>query len=493
MRAAGILLPIFSIPSKYGIGSFSKEAYEFVDSLEKSGQTYWQILPLGQTGYWASPYQSYSTFAGNPYFIDLEQLIKDGLLTKDECDSYDFGSDENKVDYDKINIAKEKLLRKAYEKSDIKNNSQFNEFCKENDYWLDDFALYFAVKQYFDGKSWIEWDEDIRDRKKDAMIHYKDMLDKEIFYYKFVQYEFCVQWFKLKKYANNKNIKIFGDIPIYVAFDSADCWSDTKLFQFDENNNPKSVAGCPPDAFSKTGQMWGNPLYDWDYHKSTGYGWWIRRFDYCFKLFDIVRVDHFRGFDEYYSIPYGQETAVNGEWKKGPGIEFFNMLTGWFGKMNIIAEDLGILTDSVRQLLKDTGYPGMKILEFAFDNSECSSYLPQFYDSNCVVYTGTHDNNTLIGWYDEMSDEEKNFTERYLNNKGHNKKEVTRDFIRLALSSVADMAIIPMQDYLALGEEARINEPSTVGKNWKWRMSKDAFSNELQSEIKTLTRLFSRG
>ena len=355
MRASGVLLPISSLPSNYGIGTFSKEAYRFVDQLQEAGQTYWQILPLGPTGYGDSPYQSFSTFAGNPYYIDLEALIEEGLLTREECDACDFGDNENYIDYEKIYFARFDILRKAYERSNIKENQDFVEFKEKNAYWLDDYALYMAVKNKFEGKAWIEWDTDIRNRETKAMKAYREELADEITFYEFQQYTFAKQWLKLKEYANEKGIKIIGDIPIYVAFDGSDSWSNPKLFQFNEEGLPVAVAGCPPDAFSETGQLWGNPLYDWEYHKKTGYKWWLQRVAYCFELYDVVRIDHFRGFDEYYSIPYGDETAVNGKWMPGPGYDLYKKLNTKLGDMDIIAEDLGFLTDTVLELLKQTG------------------------------------------------------------------------------------------------------------------------------------------
>lgn len=492
MRRNGMLLPISSLPSKYGIGSFSKEAYDFVDVLEKSGQKIWQILPLGPTGYGDSPYQSFSTFAGNPYFIDLDKLVEEGLLSKEECESYDWGSNEEFIDYKKIYLSRFEILRKAFNRSEIHSDIKFYEFCEENKKWLDDYALYMSIKDLLGGKSWIEWSEDIRTRQKEAMSKYKDELKDEILFYKYQQYLFNKQWKELKSYANEKGISIIGDIPIYVALDSADTWSNPELFQLDENSIPTAVAGCPPDSFSEIGQLWGNPLYRWDYHKSTGYKWWIERISYCFKLYDIVRIDHFRGFDEYYSIPYGSDNAIDGSWEKGPGLDLFQTLKSKLGELNIIAEDLGFLTPSVKQLLEDTAYPGMKILQFAFDSREESDYLPHNYSRNCVVYTGTHDNNTIKGWYKEISEVDKDMSIDYLNNKNTEEDEIHWDFICSAMRSVADTCIIPVQDFLGLGDEARINTPSTVGSNWCWRMKKGCFSDNLVKRIKNLTNIYGR-
>ena len=490
MRKSGILLPVSSIPSKYGIGTFSKEAYQFIDFLEKSGQTLWQILPLGPTGYGDSPYQSFSTFAGNPYFIDLEALIKEGLLKRSDCSKYDFGDDENSVDYEKIYNSRFEVLRKAFKNSSIQEDKNFQKFDKENSYWLDDYALFMAIKNANDGKSFLEWDDDLKLRNKEALENEKQKNKEEILFYKFQQYYFTKQWKALKKYANEKGIEIIGDIPIYVALDSADVWANPELFQLDENLNPIGVAGCPPDSFSETGQLWGNPLYKWDYHKETGYKWWLKRMAYCYELYDIVRIDHFRGFDEYYYIPYEDETAEFGHWEKGPGYDLFGTIKEKLGEKKIIAEDLGFLTDSVIELVKKCGYPGMKILQFAFDSKEESDYLPHNYGHNSVVYTGTHDNDTIAGWYKTLCKKDKTFAKEYLNISSE--EEIEWVFIRAALASVSDIAVIPMQDYLGLGSKARINIPSTLGINWKWRMGQKDCNKNLAVRIKKLCKMYGR-
>ena len=492
MRRNGMLLPIASLPSPYGIGGFSKEAYEFIDLLEETGQKLWQILPLGPTSYGDSPYQSFSTFAGNPYFIDLDTLAEKGWLTKEACEASDYGDNESYIDYGRIYNSRFVLLKQAFLNSDILSDEKFTEFCKANQHWLPDYALYMALKNQNDGKSWIEWEEEIRLRKPEAVEYYKKELEEECNFYEFLQYEFHEQWTKVKEYAHKKGIQIVGDIPIYVAFDSADTWANPELFQLDEKNLPLGVAGCPPDAFSATGQLWGNPLYNWAYHKKTGYDWWLKRIAYCFDLYDIVRIDHFRGFDEYYSIPYGDETAVNGHWEKGPGMDLFNTVKEKLGELDIIAEDLGFLTESVFQLLKDSGYPGMKVLQFAFDPSEDSDYLTYKYQRNCVVYTGTHDNDTTAGWFEKLSDGDKEVALRYMNSFYTPKEEQHWDLIALAMRSTADTCIIPVQDFLGLGSEARINMPSTLGDNWKWRMTKGAFSEELKEKIRRMTKLYGR-
>lgn len=492
MRCSGILLPVASLPGKYGIGSFSKEAYKYIDFLKAAGQKYWQILPLGPTGYGDSPYQSFSTFAGNPYFIDIDTLIAEGLLKRSEVDTYDWGNNSSYVDYEKIWLSRFKVLKIAYGRSDIEKKSKYKKFIKENNFWLDDYALYMAIKNKFGGVSFIEWDEDIRRRKPEAVAKYKKELAEEIGFYKFQQFKFNEQWNKLKSYANKNGIKIIGDIPIYVAFDSADTWSNPELFKFDKDGLPTGVAGCPPDGFSAIGQLWGNPLYDWKYHKKTGYEWWIKRIRNCYKLYDVVRIDHFRGFDEYYNIPYGDPTAEFGKWEKGPGISLFKALKKELGEMDIIAEDLGFLTDSVLKLVKDTGYPGMKVLQFAFDSREDSDYLPHNYIQNCIVYTGTHDNNTIQGWYNDMKKDDRKFADAYLDNKGASKDTLHWDYIRLAMGSVANLCVIPVQDYLGLGAEARINTPATLGNNWKWRMSDKALTKQLAKKIYGVTKLYAR-
>ena len=490
MRASGVLLPISSIPSNYGIGCFSKEAFGFVDQLVRGGQKYWQILPLGPTGFGDSPYQAFSTFAGNPYFIDLEVFIREGMLTEWDCHNCDWGGSESYVDYAKIYNNRFRLLRMAFSRFNAENDPEYARFVENNAYWLQDYCLFMAIKNEQGGIAWWDWEEDLRKKDPDAIAEAEKRLDEEIRFFRFQQYWFFKQWCWLKTYANNCGIKIIGDVPIYLALDSADTWSRPELFQFDEEGRPAAVAGCPPDGFSATGQLWGNPVYDWKYHKKTGYEWWIRRMEHCMELYDVVRIDHFRGFEAYYSIPYGDPTAEFGHWEKGPGYELFKVMKEKLGEKNIIAEDLGFLTPGVKRLVKRTGYPGMKILEFAFDSAEDNDYLPHNYDSNCVVYTGTHDNDTAIGWYKTLAKKDQFFTREYLGIK--NAKNIGYELIRLALSSVADTAIIPLQDYLELGSEARINTPSTLGNNWNWRMKEDALDSKLASRIRRLSELYGR-
>lgn len=493
MRRSGILLPISSIPSKYGIGSFSKEAYEFVDFLVEAGQKLWQILPLGPTGYGDSPYQSFSTFAGNPYFIDLDEFVELGYITREDCERLNFGTNPEYVDYGQLYNNRYLLLEKAYDSAledGLEADEEYQAFIKENKYWLTDYALYRTVKRAFDNACWTDWDEDIRLRQPQAIKRYSKEYAYEMGFYYFLQYFFIKQWKALKAYANEKGIEIVGDIPIYVAFDSADSWANPELFQLDEENLPIGVAGCPPDAFSETGQLWGNPLYDWEYHKETKFAWWLKRLAHCYELYDIVRIDHFRGFDEYWFVPYGDETAQNGHWEAGPGIELFKAMKRKFGKVQVIAEDLGFLTPSVLQLLEDTGFPGMKVLQFAFGGDAKNLYLPHNHKQNSVVYTGTHDNETTVGWYHNLNDWTRGHVNKYLGITDG--KDINWRFIQVALSSVADTVVIPMQDYLGLGNEARINMPSSFGKNWEWRMKKDANTKELAEKIKEMTIIYGR-
>ncbi len=494
-RAGGVLLSITSLPSDYGIGCFSKSAYDFADWLKEAGQTYWQILPLGPTSYGDSPYQSFSTFAGNPYFISLEELVEEGVLTREECDAADFGDEPETVDYEKMYKARYPLLRKAYERSRISEDEDYRRFVSDNGWWLGDYALFMAVKDRFDGAPWTEWAEDIRLRWQNAMDYYRRELYYDIEFQQYLQYKFYVQWMRLKSYANQKGIRFIGDIPIYVAMDSADTWAHPELFQLDSNNVPLAVAGCPPDGFSATGQLWGNPLYRWDYHKSTGYDWWISRLEYCFRMYDVVRIDHFRGFDEYYSIPYGAESAVGGHWEKGPGMDLFARVENVLGRREVIAEDLGYVTDSVRELVRESGFPGMKVLEFAFDSrdSGCANdYLPHNYGENCVAYTGTHDNETIRGWFDSITKEEQELAREYLCDSRTPKKELNWSFISLIMRSSARVCIIPMQDYLGYGNECRMNKPSTVGINWKWRLTEDELTDELKKKLYEMARRYGR-
>ncbi|MEE8885733.1 MAG: 4-alpha-glucanotransferase [Eubacteriales bacterium] len=496
-RASGILMPIFSLPGKYGIGCMSAEARRFVDFLVKGGQTYWQILPVGPTGYGDSPYQSFSTFAGNPYFIDLEELIRRGLLTRSDCRELAKKTlPTDHVDYGFQYQHRFKVLRKAYARwKDAGEDAAFKEFVEANDNWLRDYSLFMAVKDSFGGAPFASWDDDIRFRKPEAIASWTEKLSDEIGFYEFLQYEFAREWKELKAYANERGIRIIGDIPIYVSPDSADFWAHPDLFQVDEKNMPTAVAGCPPDGFSADGQLWGNPLYDWKQMDANGYKWWISRIRKCSELFDIVRIDHFRGFDEYFSIKAGEPTAKNGHWEKGPGMKLFNAIKKELGDISIIAEDLGYITDTVRKLVKDSGFPNMKVLEFAFDSRDSSGseqYKPYNYNNNCVVYTGTHDNETIVGWLDDILPKERKMLREYLATDSDDPQILVNLMICAAENSVADTCIIPMQDWLGLDNSARINHPSTTGTNWQWRMTKGADSAKLAARIRKVTETYGR-
>lgn len=495
MRESGILLPVFSLPGSYGIGGFSCEAKRFIDFLKEAGQNYWQVLPVGPTGYGDSPYQSFSTFAGNPYFIDLEQLTAAGLLTMAECEEADCGEKPGLIDYGALYSKRIPLLRKAYKRSSYASTREFKDYQEHNALWLEDYALYMALKDHFGGKGLFEWPENVRIRNAGVIESYRDMLKDDVLFYEFLQYEFSREWKKLKSYANARGISIIGDIPIYVASDSADFWSKREMFQVDKKGNPTNVAACPPDGFSATGQLWGNPLYDWDYHKKTGYEWWLKRIEKCAEFFDVVRIDHFRGFDEYFSVRAGAPDATSGQWKKGPGMDLFRAVRTHMGDVRIIAEDLGYMTDSVRKLVADTGYPNMKVLEFAFDSRDSTGayeYLPYHYGRNCVVYTGTHDNETLVGWLSSILPKEKQMLKDYLDTDTDDPKILTDKIIKLAQASTADLAVIPMQDYLGLDNSARINKPSTFGTNWRWRMDESVLTENLALRIRKVTKTYGR-
>ncbi len=497
-RNSGVLLSVTSLPSKYGIGCFSQSAYDFVDWLEKSGQKYWQILPLGATSHGGSddsPYQAYSAFAGNPYFISLEALISEGVLTQEECDGVDFGANPASVDFDKLHEQRFPLLRKAYERSNISQNGSYQSFVQENSWWLDDFALFMALKSFFNETSWTQWPEDIRMHWGFALDYYRKELYFDIEFQKYMQFKFYEQWSALKAYANRKHIEIVGDIPIYVSPDSADVWAHPEMFQLDEQNRPTQVAGCPPDAFAADGQVWGNPLYRWDYHRNTGYQWWVTRMWYSYKLYDVVRIDHFRGFDEYFAIPAWSGSAKDGHWEKGPGMDLFYRIRESLGDCNVIAEDLGLLTEGVRKLVKDSGFPNMKVLQFAFDAEDtgaANDYLPHNYNENCVVYTGTHDNETIAGWYNGLSDEDKKFVRDYLDDHHTPDEKIYHSFISLAMRSSAKTCIIPVQDCLGLDNSSRMNQPGTVGKNWRWRLLPGQVTDALGEDMLAVSKRYAR-
>ncbi len=497
-RYSGVLLSVTSLPSKYGIGCFDEEAYKFVDWLEASGQKYWQILPLGATshsGAFDSPYQAYSAFAGSPYFISLDALIEEGVLTREECDAVDFGSDPAKVDYEALFRKRLPLLHKAYERSDVSRNEGFLNFCRENFWWLDDYALFMAVREFFGGAGWTQWPEDIRMHYGPALDYYREKLYFEVEFQKYLQYKFWQQWSALKKYANDKNILIVGDMPIYVSPDGSDVWAQPEMFQLDRQNRPTQIAGCPPDSFSADGQVWGNPLYRWDYHKATGYHWWVTRMWYSYQLYDMVRLDHFRGFDEYFAIPAGSASAKDGHWEKGPGMDLFHTLKWKLGDRAVIAEDLGLMTDGVRQLVRDSGYPNMKVLQFAFDPADiggANEYLPHNYTNNCVVYTGTHDNETISGWFAGLDKENRDHVRAYLRDADTANKWMHRKLIDLAMMCCADTCIIALQDWLGLPNSARMNTPGTVDGNWSWRLLPGQVTEELSEEVRNVSKRYGR-
>nr|WP_302596656.1 4-alpha-glucanotransferase [uncultured Cellulosilyticum sp.] len=494
-RASGILMHITSLPEAEGIGTFGKCAYEFVDFLKAAGQRYWQILPIGPTGYGHSPYQAFSAFAGNPYLIDLRALVDEGLLEETTyasiCNS---GNDSKSVDFEKVVPKKMAALKEAYEKA--KNNKnllkEMNKFQKENASWLDDYSLFMAIKISKDEVSWQEWEEPLKKREESVVESYKDALKDEIGYWVFLQYMFYEQWMTLKEYANGQGIQIIGDIPIYVAGDSSDTWAHPELFKLDEEGTPITVAGCPPDAFTEDGQLWGNPIYDWETLAKTGYDWWIQRIQQNALLYDVIRIDHFRGFESFWEVPYGDKTAKNGQWTKGPGLALFEAIKDKLGAVNIIAEDLGFMTDEVIALREGTGYPGMNILQFAFDPKGDSEYLPHNQIQNSVVYTGTHDNDTIVGWMAQKENKKAlNFAKRYL--RLTKKEGYHWGFIRGVWASPASTAIIPMQDLLGLDNTARMNIPSTIGGiNWRWRMEKEDINETLSIKLKKLTKLYGR-
>ncbi len=497
-RNAGVLLPISSLPSKYGIGCFSKSAYDFVDWLEQAGQTYWQILPLGAVDHknsWDSPYQAYSAFAGNPYFISLEVLIDEGLLTEEACRETDFGKTADQIDYEKLSAHRLSLLHRAYEQSNISLDAGYQKFVQQNHWWLEDYALFMAVKEFFGGAPWMQWPEDIRMHWGYALDYYRRTLYFDVEFHKFLQYKFWIQWKKLKKYANKHHVRIIGDIPIYVSLDSADVWSHPELFQLDEKNHPIQVAGCPPDAFAPDGQLWGNPLYRWDSMEQTGYEWWMTRIWYSFELYDSVRIDHFRGFDEYYAIGAEERSARHGHWEKGPGMKLFYTIRERLGEKSVIAEDLGYRTDSVRRMVEESGFPNMKVLQFAFQASDkygANEYLPHNFQPNCVVYTGTHDNETLLGWFYSQDAETKQMVRSYLDDFKTPDKDIPKKLINLVMGSCSKTCIIPIQDYLKLDNQARINHPGTVGENWCWRLKPEQLRRDLAEQVRDLTMRYGR-
>lgn len=488
MRSSGILLHITSLPSHYGIGSLGKTAYEFVDFLRSAGQKYWQILPLNPTGFGNSPYQSFSAFAGNPYLIDLDLLAEDGLLDRAAYEGAEWGNDPESVDYGILYEKRTAVLHRAFE--NFKPNEEFEAFCAENEHWLEDYALFTAIKASLGGRPWYDWPSGLKMRDPQAMISARSLLSEEMIFRKAEQFWFFRQWERLKSYANSSGVGIIGDLPIYVAHDSADVWAEPGLFMLDDSLEPTLVAGVPPDGFNSKGQLWGNPVFDWEHIRSDGYRWWIRRTAHSLRLCDRLRIDHFRGFSSFYAVPGGMEDAVNGRWYKGVGAELFEKIEAALGKIDIIAEDLGYIDDGVISLLAETGFPGMKILQFAFDSRENSDYLPHNYGRNCVAYIGTHDNDTLAGWFASAPPEDVRFAKEYL--RLNEAEGLNEGVIKSLLACTADTVIITMQDLLCLGSEARMNTPSTLGGNWQWRMARGAANGELAARLWHLTELYRR-
>lgn len=471
-----------------------RAAYDFIDFLKKAGQSYWQILPVCPTSYGDSPYQSFSTFAGNPYFIDLDMLAEKGYLKKEEYDGISFGDDPEHVDYGRLYNVRYEVLKKAVDRFLADPEPEYKEFTEDaSSFWLEDYALFMALKYAHNGASWSQWEDDLRLRKPAAIAKAKEQYRDDIEFWKVLQYFFMRQWQKLKNYANQNGIQIIGDLPIYVSADSADVWTMPEQFQLDENLTPTEVSGCPPDGFSADGQLWGNPLYRWDKMKEDGYSWWVERIRAVTKLYDVVRIDHFRGFAGYYAIPYGDKTARNGRWREGPGMDFFNAIEKALGRQNIIAEDLGFLTEDVHQLLKDSGYPGMRVLEFAFDSrdtGDSNSYLPHNHIPHCVAYTGTHDNEPVLGWMETADPDDAAMAKEYLNLT--DEEGANWGMMRGIWSSAADLAVVQAQDVLGLGHEARMNTPSTTGNNWQWRALRGAFSDKLAEKLHRKMKLYGR-
>lgn len=493
-RYSGILLHPTSLPSPYGIGDLGKGAYEFVDFLEGAGQSLWQVLPLGPTGFGDSPYQSYSVFAGQTLLISPEKLVEQGLLEPWETEEHP-AFDPKTVDYGKVLEWKTIIFKKAFE--NFKNTAdqsllkEYEAFEKEQAFWLEDYALYMALRHHFEEQGWTAWPKELQNPTEKLRKEWEEKLEKEIAYEKFTQFEFYKQWGELRDYANEKEISIIGDMPIFVSIDSSDVWANKALFSLDSKGYPTEVAGVPPDYFSATGQLWGNPLYDWAAHKKQGYEWWIRRIKTQLTMVDYLRIDHFRGFESYWAVPADEETAINGKWKKGPGMDLFNAVKEALGgELPIFAEDLGLITPEVESLRDECGFPGMKILQFAFETEDDSSFYPHnFTTTNCICYTGTHDNDTTFGWYEKAEERARDRVRRYLNCDGGN---VSWDFIRLAMSSVAKYAIYPIQDVLRLGSDARMNVPGVLGANWAWRYEKHEIEGWHAAELRKMTKLFHR-
>lgn len=492
VRNSGILMHLSSLPSRHGIGSMGKAAREFADFLQTAGQSFWQLLPICPTGYGDSPYQSFSTYAGNPYFIDLDELNEEGLLGRSEYESIDWESTPDCVNYGAMYQKRYPVLRKAVKRFLAHPAEDYADFCGKMEFWLEDYALFMALKDANGGKSWLEWAPELKNREPEAIAQATEQYAEEIAFWKAVQYLFFHQWEQFRSYVNARGIQLIGDLPIYVSLDGVDVWSHPELFQLDEEKCPKEVAGVPPDGFSADGQLWGNPLFDWEYMKQDGFAWWVRRIEYLCRVYDILRIDHFRGFDSYFAIPYGDTDAKRGTWKKGPGIALFQAVEQAIGRQKIIAEDLGYLTDSVKQLLSESGFPGMKILEFGFDQRDANSkeYLPYKYPVHCVAYTGTHDNDTCLGWMRTAGHED---VERAVEFLGLNENEGFHwGMMRALWSTAAELTVVQMQDVLGLGSESRMNAPSTVGNNWRWRALPGSFGPELAAKLRHKMELYGR-
>ena len=489
MRESGVLMHITSLPSPYGVGTMGKEAYAFVDFLKAAGQQSWQILPLTPTGYGDSPYQSCSTFAGNHYLIDLDTLASQGLLEKSDFENIDWTSEPGRTDFGKLYNNRLNVLRKAYAR--FGGGEDFDRFCMENSSWLPDFALFMAIKGRESGKAWYQWEDGLKRRNPDAIWAVRQELKDEIRFYCFIQYLFDRQWSALRQYAHDAGIKIIGDVPIYVPYDSVEVWSSPEMFELDENLDPVNVAGCPPDGFNEDGQLWGNPLYRWELHHADGYSWWIRRMAAAGKRYDVIRLDHFRGFESYWAVPFGDPTARGGVWREGPGMNFVNALRNGLPQVDMIAEDLGFLTQAVLDLRDASGYPGMKVLQFAFDSREPSEYLPHTYTTNTVCYSGTHDNMTTCQWLESLTPEALAYATEYMNLT--EKEGMVWGVVRTAMASVSDWCVTPMQDLLNLGSEGRMNFPGTqTGANWTWRALPGYLTEELAAKFRRLTALYGR-
>lgn len=491
-RGAGILLSITSLSSPYGIGTLGEAAYKFVDLLVDLRQKYWQVLPLGPTSFGDSPYQSFSAFAGNTYLIDLDVLVKEGLLKKEEIQSFNWGNDRTDVDYATLYENRFQVLQIAYKRFKVKERKEeYISFEQNNDFWLEDYSFFMALKTFSENKEWMQWDEKLRNRDRETLEEYREKLSDEIGFWKFCQFKFFEQWKKLKKYANMRGIQIIGDIPLYVAQDSSDVWAGRERFFLNKDGIPTVVAGCPPDSFSEDGQRWGNPIYNWEFMEEDGFTWWKERMRANAALYDIIRIDHFIGVVRYYSIPATEMTAKGGKWNKGPGKKLTDAIESAIGNSKIIAEDLGSVVPTVRKLMTKTGWPGMKVLLFAFDGNTANEHLPHNYQTtNCVVYAGTHDNDTVVGYFRDKTEYELAYLYEYLNISS--KEELPDAFIRLAYSSIADVVILQMQDILKLGNEARMNLPSTVGRNWRWRLGEDTLSEERRAWIRTMATIYRR-